>query len=139
MLVVLVWLASLLVDPNVRLRRTPLDAPLALIVAASLGSVAVNYGRVAPLASAVLKALIVFLSFIVVFYFISSVVRTVAGVVAVTQFIVCGVAVIAFFSIIERRTGFNIFDHVRIVLPFLQFDGGALQYPIRTDSRDRVR
>ncbi len=55
-LVVLVWLASLLVDPRVRLRRTPLDAPVALIVAASLGSVAVNYGRVAPLASAVLKA-----------------------------------------------------------------------------------
>ena len=46
-LVLLVWVASLLVDPRVRLRRTPLDAPVALIVVASLGSVAVNYGRVA--------------------------------------------------------------------------------------------
>ena len=120
-LVVLVWVASLLVDPKVRLRRTPLDAPVALIVVASLGSVAVNYGRVMPLASAVLKAVTVFLSFIILFYFISSVVTTAAGVVVVTQFIVSGVAVVAFFSIVEQRTGFNLFDHVRSVLPFLQF------------------
>ncbi len=81
-LVLLVWVASLLVDPRVRLRRTPLDAPVALIVAASLGSVAVNYGRVAPLAAAVLKGVTLFLSFIILFYFISSVVTTAAGVVS---------------------------------------------------------
>jgi polysaccharide biosynthesis protein PslJ len=122
-LVALVWLASLLVDPKVRLRRTPLDAPVALIVAASLGSVAVNYGRVVPLASVVLKGVIVFLSFIILFYFISSVVTSVAGVFVITQFVVSGVAVVAFFSILEQRTGFNVFDHVRNVFPFLQFQG----------------
>ena len=53
--VLMVWVASLLVDPAVRLRRTPLDGPVTLIVAASLCSIAVNFGRVAPLASAVLK------------------------------------------------------------------------------------
>jgi polysaccharide biosynthesis protein PslJ len=125
MLVVLVWLASLLVDPKVHLRRTPLDGPLALIVAASLGSVAVNYGRVAPLASAVLKGLIVFASLVVLYYFISSVVTTAAGVYLITQFIVCGVAVVAFFSIVEQRTGLNIFDHVQSVFPFLQFHGSV--------------
>ena len=91
-LVLLVWVASLLVDPRVRLRRTPLDAPVALIVAASLGSVAVNFGRVAPLASAVLKGVTLFLSFVILFYFISSVVTSAAGVVVVTKFIVSGVA-----------------------------------------------
>src|SRR6476619_2462492 len=51
-LVLLVWVASLLVDPRVRLRRSPLDGPVALIVIAALASVAVNYGRVMPLAAA---------------------------------------------------------------------------------------
>ena len=120
-LVLVVWVASLVVDPNVRLRRTPLDAPVALIVAASLGSVVVNYGRVAPLASEVLKSLTLFLSFIIFFYFISSVVTSVAGVVVVTEFIVSGVALVAVFAIVEQRTGFNIFDHVRSVFPFVQF------------------
>jgi O-Antigen ligase len=122
-LVLLLWIAALLVDPSVRLRRTPLDAPVALIVAASLGSVLVNYGRVAPLASAVLKSVTLFLSFIIFYYCISSVVTTTGGVVVVTQIIVSGTAVVAFFSIIEQRTGFNIFDHVRSVLPVVQFNG----------------
>lgn len=126
-LVLLVWVASLLVDPRVRLRRTPLDGPVTLIVVAALGSIAVNYTRVVPLAAAVLKGVTVFLSFIILFYFISSVVTTVAGVVRVTRFIVSGVAVVAFFSIVEQRTGFNVFDHVRTVLPFLQFDGRGFE------------
>ena len=122
-LVLLVWGASLLVDPRVRLRRTPLDAPVALIVVASLGSIVANHGRVAPLVPAVLKGFTIFLSFVILFYFISSVVKTAAAVVAVTKFIVSGVAVVAFFSIVEQRTGFNIFDQVWRVFPFLQFHG----------------
>ena len=123
--VLLLWVASLLVDPAVRLRRTPLDGPVALIVAASLCSIAVNFGRVAPLASAVLKSATLFLSFVVVFFFIASVVTTVSAVVAVTKFIVSGGAVVAAFAVVEQRTGFNVFDHVRTVLPFMQFEGAA--------------
>jgi O-Antigen ligase len=125
-MVLLVWVASLLVDPRVRLRRTPFDGPVALIVAAALCSVAVNFGRVAPLASAVLKNFTLFLSFILVFYFIASVVSTVSAVVAVTKFIASGAAVVAAFAVVEQRTGFNVFDHVRTVLPFLQFQDLAL-------------
>jgi len=128
MAAVLAWLASLLVDPNVHLRRTPLDGPIALIVAASLVSVGVNYGRVAPLASPVLKGLIVFLSFVILYYFVSSVATCAGAIVLITQFIVSGAAVVAFFAIIEQRTGFNIFDHVQSVLPFLQLDGGKPVY-----------
>jgi hypothetical protein len=120
-LVLLLWGTSLLIDPRVRLRRTPLDAPVALIVAAALGSVVVNVGRVAPLASAVLKAVTLFLSFIIFFYFISSVITSVSKVIVVLKFIVSGVGMVAAFSIIEQRTGYNIFDHVRIVFPFLEF------------------
>ena len=106
--VLLVWVASLLVDPAVRLRRTRLDGPVALIVAASLCSIAVNFGRVAPLASAVLKATTLSLSFIIFFYFIASVISTVSAVVAVTKFIVSGGAVVAVFAVVEQRTGFNV-------------------------------
>ena len=135
-MVLLVWVASLLVDPRVRLRRTPLDGPVALIVAASLCSVAVNFGRVAPLASAVLKSFTLFLSFIIFFYFIASIVTTVSAVVAVTKFIVSGAAVVAAFAVVEQRTGFNVFDHVRTVLPFLQFEG-AVMLDRGTDSSGR--
>ena len=76
----------------------------------------------APLAPAVLKSLTLFLSFIIFFYFIASVVTSVSAVVAVTKFIVSGGAVVAAFAVVEQRTGFNVFDHVRTVLPFLQFD-----------------
>ena len=96
---------------------------MALVVAASLGSIAVNIGRVAPLAAAVLKGVTLVLSFIIFFYFVSSVVTSVASVVVVTKFLVSGVAVVAFFAIVEQRTGFNVFDHLRSVLPFLQFEG----------------
>jgi hypothetical protein len=122
-LVLLVWMASLLVDQRVRLRGTPLDAPVALVVAASLGSVAVNFGGVAPLAGAVLKAVTLFLSFVIFFYFIASVVRSVAGVVVITKFIVSGVAFVAFTAVVEQRTGFNLFDHLRSIFPVLQFEG----------------
>jgi hypothetical protein len=117
LLVVLGWLGALLVDPKVQFRRTPLDGPIALIAAASLGSIAVNYGRVAPLASVVLKQLIVFVSFIVLYYFICSVAASAARVYLITKFIVCGVGVIAFFAIVEQRTGFNV-----------QFDGSSPTY-----------
>ena len=122
-LVLLVWVASLLVDPRVRLRRTPLDAPVALIVAASLGSVAVNFGRVAPLASAVLKSVTLFLSFIIFFYFISSVVTSVAGVVASRSSSCPASRSSRSLRSSSRRTGFNVFDHVRSVFRFCDSKG----------------
>jgi polysaccharide biosynthesis protein PslJ len=122
-LVLLLWTSALLVDPSVQVRRTPLDGPIVLLVLASLASVVVNYGRVAPLAGAVLKAVTLFLSFVIFFYFISGVVRTVGSVVAVMKVIVSGVAFVAWFAIVEQRTGFNLFDHVRSVLPVLKFEG----------------
>jgi hypothetical protein len=62
---------------------------VALIVVASLGSIVVNYGRVVPLASVVLKG------------------------------------VVGFLAIVEQRTGFNVFDHLRSVLPLLEFQGST--------------
>jgi hypothetical protein len=82
----------------------------------------------------VIKGLLVFLSFVVLYYFVSSVVTSAGAVVLVTQFIVSGSAVVACFAIVEQRTGFNIFDRVQSVLPFLQFEGR-----INTDRYGLVR
>ena len=70
--VLAVWAGALLVDPNVRLRRSPFDLPLLIIVCATLGSLAVNVGRVAPLGPAVLKSITFFLSFVLVHYLLVS-------------------------------------------------------------------
>jgi hypothetical protein len=122
-LVLLGWAAALLVDPTVRLRRTPLDGPIAVLVAASLGSVAVNYTRVLPLASAVLKSVTLFLSLVLLYYFVTGVVTSAGRIVAVVRFIVSGVAVVAFFALVEQKTGLNVFDHLASVLPVLRFEG----------------
>ena len=82
-----------------------------------------NISRVTPLGSPVLKAATFFLSFFLIHYFLVSIVRSKRTVETLTKFLVSGTAVVAGFSVIEQRTGFNIFDHVGRVLPMLQFNG----------------
>ena len=53
---ILVWTASLLVDPRVRLVSTAFDRPLALIAACVLASEITNPGRVSAYSSHVIKA-----------------------------------------------------------------------------------
>ncbi len=122
-LILLGWAAALLVDPTVRVQRTPLDGPIAALVAASLASVAVNYSRVLPLASAVLKSVTLFLSLVLLYYFVTSVVTSAERIIALTRFVVSGVAVVAFFALVEQETGLNVFDHLASVLPILRFEG----------------
>src|SRR6476646_9698257 len=55
-LLLLAWAASLLVDLRVRLHRSPFDVPLAIVVAAVIGSDVVNPGRVSSLGSGVAKS-----------------------------------------------------------------------------------
>jgi O-antigen ligase len=117
------WAGSLLVDPSLRLRRSPFRVPLIIILCATFGSIIVNVERVMPLGSAVLKSVTFFLSFVLLHYFVLSVVRSRRTIENVTKFLVAGTAVVSMFSIVEQRTQFNIFDHVGLVLPFLQFNG----------------
>jgi hypothetical protein len=117
------WVAALLADPRIRLRRTPFDRAIGIIVLAVLGSVAANPGRVAPLQAEVLKALTFFASFVLVYYFLVSISRTKARVEAITKVLVAGTAVVALAAIIEERIQYNVFDHIGGVIPLLQFNG----------------
>jgi O-Antigen ligase len=123
--VLVAWAGALLVDPTVRLRRSPFQLPLIIILCATFGSIVVNGGRVMPLGSAVLKAATFFLSFVLVHYFVLSVIRSRRAIENVAKLLVSGTAVVAVSAIIEQRTKFNIFDHVTTVLPFLQYNGSV--------------
>src|SRR6266480_1117032 len=69
------WFTSLLIDPRVRFRRTPIDRPLACFAVIVLASELLNHSRVSTVQPEVVKKLLFFLSFFVVFYLIASVVR----------------------------------------------------------------
>ena len=132
------WLGSLLVDHRVRLRRTGFEGPLVVIVGSAIASVVVNPGRLAETSSEVNKALMFLLSFVVVLYLTVSGVRRLADADFVARCLVLGGVVVAVFAIIEARTGFNVFSHLAVVLPFLRETADVGGYQRLGTARLRV-
>lgn len=152
-LVTVLWVGALLADPRVRLRRSVLDAPLLLILAAVVGSILFNMGRIGEtellprgaerfigenLSDDAFKKLLFLLSFYLVFYLIVSVIRGQRAIHAVLKTLVGGSAVVAFFGLVEARTGYNLFDNIRSVLPILTFEGPLVEEGIARAGRLRV-
>jgi O-antigen ligase len=121
-IIVLLWVVALLVDPRVKLRANGMEAPMLLIVASVVGSVLANGPRIEKLAvdSEVTKGLTFFMSYWLVVYLIVSVVRRFEVVEFLIKVMVAGGAVVAFFSLIEARTGFNPFNHLSTAIPVLR-------------------
>ena len=124
------WIIALLVDPRQRARRTRFDAPIALIVFAVLGSEVINAGRFSGVSSFAVKALWLLASLMLLLYMTVSVIRTRAQVQRLLSTLVysgCGVAIGA---VMERKTHYNVFDHLHQLLPFLTYnpglDGGGI-------------
>jgi hypothetical protein len=150
-LVLALWLGALLADGVTRLRRTPLDAPLGLLALAVVTSIAVNPAGITnfnivrsfvgdnffvtaltispeslrrpDLSTDVLKQLVFLGSFFLAFYLIVSVVRTPAQIDSVLKTLVVGASVVAVFALYERRTHYNVFDHLGSLVPVLRFQG----------------
>lgn len=120
-IIVLLWLVALLVDPRVRLRSHGLEGPMLLILVGVVGSILANGPRIEKLAvdSEVTKGLTFFVSYWLVVYLIVSVVRRFEMVEFLLKVMVAGGAVVAFFSLIETRTGFNPFNHLSTLIPVL--------------------
>jgi len=99
----LCWVASLLVDRRVQLRRTPIDGPLLLVVLVAAASVAANSGRLADGAvnDSVWKAMLFLVSYPIFFYAVVSVTKTYADVERLVRIFVAGGAVVALFAIVE--------------------------------------
>jgi hypothetical protein len=114
------WLTSLMIDEKVKARATSLEGPLALIVTATLGSELFNPGRVGDNTTYVVKALTFFVSFVLVVYLVVSVVRSRALVDRIVRVLVAGGAFVAFTSIVERSTSFNLFNHLGVI-PMLSY------------------
>lgn len=122
-LVALVWLTSLLIDSRVRLRRTGLEGPLALFVVGALLSELFNPSRAGALTTEVVKKLSFFASFLIILYFIRSVIRTQVEIDFIAKLFVTAGVIVAVLTTVESRTGFNAFNHLQGVVPLLHFDG----------------
>ena len=120
------WVASLFVDSRVSLRRTGFEGPLLLLAAGVFGSVVVNATRVRGLETDVAKALTFFVSFLLVFYVVVSVVRTRAHVDLLLKVIVACGAVVAAEAVVESRTEFNLFNDLPRLIPLLKLGSFAV-------------
>jgi polysaccharide biosynthesis protein PslJ len=120
---VLGWGASLLIDQRARIRWTGLEAPLAVIAVSLVASVLANPDRVAVASTQVNKALMFFASFIIVLFLTASTIRRLDEIDFLAKTLVGGGALVAFFAIVEARTGFNVFNHLSRVMPFLVDQG----------------
>jgi O-antigen ligase len=132
------WLISLLIDPRVRVRGAMLNRPIALVVLAVVGSIIVNPARVATVDDIVSKKLTFLISFFLIFFLILSVVRRFVEVERLVKVLVLGGVVVAAFGIVEARTGFNVFNHVDRVMPFLQLSDLEGAAGIERGGRTRV-
>ena len=115
------WSASLLVDPRVRLRASPLLAPLLAFAGVCALSIVVNSRRVQELGVGgdAIKQLTFLLSFIVVFVLFVSLLTTRRQLDTALSLLVGGMAVVAALSLVEYRTGFNVFAHLDRIIPGL--------------------
>lgn len=117
--VVLVWVAALLVDPRVQLRRSWLDVPLLAFAASALLSVAANPANLAHGQAEMIKQTLFLLSFVLLYFVIVSVVQLENHVVFIAKVLVLAGAVVGAFAVVESTTGLNVFNHLG-GSPFLQ-------------------
>lgn len=158
------WIAALLVDSDVRLRGSAVDGPLLLFALAVTASIALNPGsitsfdvlrslagpgttdtirgleaiRIVDVSEDVAKALLFLVSFYLAFYFIVSVARSPRAIHIVLKTLVLGAAGVAVFAIVERRTNYNVFDHLEGWVPLVNFEGGLPEEGIVRGGRQRV-
>ena len=122
------WACALAADPRVRVRATGLEVPLGALLLAMLLSMVANIERVNAAGPTVVKNFTFFLSYLLVIYFIVSVVRSRRDLDRMLMLLVGGGTILAVAAIIEGRTGTNFFNWYSQVIPFLHYvDEGIAQ------------
>ena len=124
--VALAWLTSLLIDPRVRLRASGLEGPIGAFLLAILLSIVFNLPRVEAVGSIFAKSITFFLSFFVVFYAVVGLARRPREIDFLARLLTAGGAFVGACAVIESRTGYNPFNHMKTILPFLEFNGTVL-------------
>jgi polysaccharide biosynthesis protein PslJ len=127
-LVLACWFCALAADPRVRWRSTGFEVPIGALVLAMLLSMAANVERVSAVSSLVVKNFTFFLSYLLVIYFVVSVVRSRRDLDRMLALLVGGGTVVSLAALIEWRTGTNFFGWYSHVVPFLNYiDEGVAQ------------
>jgi O-antigen ligase/polysaccharide polymerase Wzy-like membrane protein len=122
------WLCAVAADPRVRVRASGLEAPIGALLLAMLLSLAVNIPRVNAAGAAVIKDFTFFLSYLLVVYFIVSVIRSRRDLDRMLGLLVGGGTIVALAALIEWRTKTNFFNWYSHVAPFLHYvDEGVAQ------------
>ena len=121
-----------------KVRRNGFEGPMLVIVASAFASVVANPGRVATTSTEVNKSLMFLLSFVLVLYLLSSMIRRLDNVDYLAKTLVAGGAIVAFFAVVEARTGFNVFNHLSKVMPFLRDTGDVGGYQRLGTDKTRV-
>ena len=130
------WLAASLYDRRVRLCRSGIiDAPLTAFLLVVVVSVVVNLGRIQAVGSDAIKAMLFFSTFILVVYLVASLVRTQESLDRLVKVLVNGGAVVALACLVERRTQYNVFNHLSQVIPILHQSYGPVLTPDARGAR----
>jgi O-antigen ligase/polysaccharide polymerase Wzy-like membrane protein len=108
-----------------RIRSCGVGGALLTLSASAVISLAANYSSFTErlLGTEATKAATYLLTFPIVFVLVASGVNSRADVERCIKAIVLGGAVIAFCAVVETRTGYNVFNHLRTVFPFLKDTG----------------
>jgi O-antigen ligase len=114
------WATFLLLDRRLRVRPTGLEAPLALLGIAIIGSIVTNVDSILDedLSTAVVKKLTFWIGYAIVLYMIASL-STVKDVELFLRTVVLGGAVLGVLGVIEWKTGTNVFVGLDRVIPIL--------------------
>jgi hypothetical protein len=115
-----------------------LERPLVLLLGVTLIAQVVNFRALnAAEPGTALKSLSYFLSFILVFVVVASVVRTLDHAETVIKALVVGGVVVAVFAAYEARSNYNVFSHLHEWFPALDRD--AREQSSLRGGRERVR
>jgi hypothetical protein len=120
------WIASLLCDPRVKIRRTGFEGPLGLILFSIAGSLLVNPGRISGTMSFVIKSVSLEASFLLVIYVVVSLVRTRELLDWLVKVLVIAGTLEGLGAVVERKTQFNMFNHEHLLLPIFHFNSYIL-------------
>jgi polysaccharide biosynthesis protein PslJ len=134
--VAIAWFASMLAEPKaVRLHPSGLRGPLLAIWTVILIGVAANLDTIQErgVMMDVVFKISFFASYIVVMLLIGCVVRTRADMDRTIKVLIFGGAVVGLLTLVENKTGYNVFNHLQQFIPVFRFD--ASQLPFELESR----